>query len=191
MSNDAADEQHGTEQLPLHQAAVVAACARAFIEWIGPILTETAGAPESRLIQAYEDSGQPSVVAKIGSIVAGTYTVNRTKGKFEVADEQAVDRWAKEHGGMEVIRRRMPSWEKALLNSVRQTDTGEIVDTRSGEVVPGLVYVPGGRSNGRVTFTWADSGEGKKQLLNAWRSGQLNPLLDGLLALPAPPADAA
>lgn len=191
MSNDVADEQHGTDeqQPPLNEAAVLAACARLFGEWIAPILSGVTDAPEARLIEAFEESGQSSVVAKVGALDAGTYTVSRSRGKFEVADEKAVDQWAEDHEGMEVIIRRRPAWEKALLQFAKQTPTGEIVDTRTGEVIPGLRYVPGGRPTGNVRWTWADGGKGRDALLEAWRRGDLDDILGGRLALPAPPSN--
>ncbi|MFG2986144.1 hypothetical protein ACGFYQ_33665 [Streptomyces sp. NPDC048258] len=191
MSNDIADEQQAEQPapMPLDRVALAAALARLFSEEIGPAIDERMSAPVERLIEAYEKSGQPGVVARIGDRVAGKYTVNVTHPKYTVEDGKALDDYAATHEGLEVILRRNPTWEKALLKHVAQTDSGEIVDTRTGEVVPGLKYVPGGRPNGQITFTWADGGAGRKALMQAWQRGELNDLLDELpMLMPAPTA---
>lgn len=185
MPNDAA-EQHTQPALPLDQLALMAAFARLLAEDIGPAIQAKMDAVQPQLIEAYATGGQNGVVAKVGHLVAAKYTVNVTRPKIEVADEKALDAYAAAHGAEQVIIRRDPVWEKALLKATKyDPQTGIFVDSRSGEVIPGLKYIPGGRPNGNITHTWADGGVGREVLLEAWKSGQYRHLFDDVPMLTA------
>lgn len=181
-----ATEPHDQPAMPMEDVALIAAFARLFAEEIGPAIQARMDDLNPRLIEAYEQSGQNGIVAKVGDLVAAKYTVNVTRPRVEVGDEEAFDVYAENHGGQQAIIRRDPVWEKALLKSVQyDSETGVFVDPRTGEVVPGLKYVPGGRATGNITHTWADRGVGRQILRDAWASGQFRHLFADVLELTA------
>ncbi|MGW3628370.1 hypothetical protein [Streptomyces sp. NPDC000880] len=191
-NDDAADEQQAQEPapMPLDKVALVAALARLHDEQVGKLVRERMKSPTSLLVEAYEKSGQPGVVAKASGQVAGRYTVNTTKPRIVVDDEKLLDAYAEAHGGLQVVIQRDPVWEAALLKYAKKDPgTGLIVDTRNGEVVPGLKHVAGGDPTGSVTFTWADGDAGRKALLDAWQRGDFDDLLEEMpMLMPARPA---
>ncbi|MEV7512100.1 hypothetical protein AB0O57_29500 [Streptomyces sp. NPDC091201] len=181
-----ATEQHDPSDVPLNDLALIAALARLIAEEIGPAIQARMDALNPRLVAAYENGGQNGVVAKVGDQVAARFTVNVTRPKIEVGDEVAFDAYAAAHGGEKAIIQRDPVWEKALLKAVRyDPETKVFVDSRTGEMVPGLKYVPGGRANGNITHTWADAGVGRQLLHDALRSGQFRHLFTDVLELTA------
>ncbi|MFI1532166.1 hypothetical protein [Streptomyces griseus] len=199
MVQEAADgtEQTEQDQVPIDLVGLVGALARLAHGQATATLQPHVDDPKARLVKAFETGGQPGVVVKVGDEIVGRYTVNLTKGKFAVDpdNEEKLNAYADDHGGMEVVIRRNPTWEKGLLNAARRVkDSDDIIDSRTGEVVPGLKYVPGGRPTGGVTFTWEGETAGQETLMRAWQSGALNHLLQHvpeLVAGPQQPAENA
>jgi hypothetical protein len=183
MSNDAAGNGTGAaqpEELSVAEAGLVGALARLAHAQSKGILGPLMDTPGTRLVEAFEKDGQPGVVVKVGDEVVGKYTVNVVKPKIVVdqENESALDAYAEEHGGIEVVIRRNPTWEAALLKfAKRDKESGQIVDTRTGEVIPGLKYETGGQPTGTVTFTWDKTTGGDATLLEAWQRGDFDHLL--------------
>lgn len=185
MSNDVAGDGTQAQQpaeLTIAEVALVGALARLAHaqskDVLGPLMDD----PNARLIDAYDKSAQPGVVVKVGNEVVGKYTVNVVQPKIVVdpAKEKELDAYAEEHGGIEVVIRRNPTWQASLLKfAKRDEETGQIIDTRTGEVVPGLKYEAGGQATGAVTFTWEKKTGGPTSLLHAWQRGDFNHLLGG------------
>lgn len=196
MVQEAAD---GTPQdeTPIDVVGLVGALARLAKERTTATLKPHLDDPTARLVEAFETSGQPGVVVRAAGETVGRYTVNTTKAKFVVDpdNEAALDEYAEAHGGIEVIIRRNPTWEKALLEHARRVEgSDDIIDERTGEIVPGLKFVPGGNATGTVTFTWEGKTAGQAALQRIWQSGALDYLLKDVPALasgrPAPAENA-
>ncbi|MFB6700291.1 hypothetical protein [Streptomyces rubiginosohelvolus] len=190
MTQDAADGTQHTEQdeMPIDIVALVGALARLAHGQTTATLAPLVDDPTARLLKAFESSGHTSSVVKVNGEIVGRYTVNLTRGKFVVDpdNETELNKYADDHGGTEVIVRRNPTWEKALLNHARRVEgSDEIIDSRTGEVVPGLKYVPGGQPTGNVTFTWEGKTAGQNTLLAEWKSGALDHLVKHVPALVA------
>ncbi|MFJ2745292.1 hypothetical protein ACIO3O_37175 [Streptomyces sp. NPDC087440] len=188
MSIDGTPDEQLQNEEPLTQVGLLGALARLANERTTSVFTPHLDAPKARLVKAYAEDGQPGVVVKVGGEVVGKYTVNTSKPKIVVDEEneEALDAYAEQHEGIEVIIRRNPVWEEALLkHCTRDDETGEIVDTRTGEVVPGLKYESGGKATGNITFTWAEKEVGRNRLLQAWQRGELDHMLTGVPELMA------
>ncbi|MFI6142347.1 hypothetical protein ACIBCC_29670 [Streptomyces griseus] len=196
MVQEAADGTQQTEQdqVPIDLVGLIGACARLAQAQTTATLRPHVDDPKARLVEAFETTGSPGVVVKVGDQIVARYTVDLTKGKFVVDpdNEKALNAYADAHSGMEVIIRRNPTWEKGLLNAARRVkDSDDIIDSRTGEVVPGLKFVPGGRPTGNVTFTWEGKETGQEILRRAWASGELRHLLQDVPELGAGPEQPA
>jgi hypothetical protein len=181
MSNDVGDDTQGEQnELSLEDIGLIGALARLASAQSAGFLKPLVDDPTMRLVDAFDKGGQPGLVVKVGDEIVGRYTTNLTQPKVVVdpENEKALDQYAEEHSGIEVIIRRNPTWEAALLKFARHDEeTGEIIDSRTGEVIPGLKYDRGGRPTGGVTFTWEQKDIGANRLLRAWQSGAFDHLL--------------
>lgn len=197
MANDAAAEEVQAEQPAepsLSDIGLVGALARLLDEqMVKKQIKPRIDGPKVPLLKAYE-SGQSELVVRIGDDLIGRYKVNVAQPKVVVDpdNEEALNEYADEHGGIEVIIRRNPKWEEALLKYAEyDEDTGQIVDTRTGETVRGLKYDKGGNPTGSVTWTWEQKDVGRKRLARHYREGHLNHLLQETPELMAGPRPAA
>ncbi|MFC9280942.1 hypothetical protein [Streptomyces collinus] len=198
MANDAAAEatQAGQQAEPsLSDVGLVGALARLLDEHlVKREIKPRIDGPKVPLLKAFE-SGQSELVVKIGDDLIGRYRVNIAQPKVVVDtdNEAALNAYADEHGGIEVIIRRNPKWEEALLRFAEyDEDTGLIIDTRTGEPVPGLKYEKGGEPTGSLTWTWEQKDVGKKRLMRHYQDGALDHLLTEtpeLMAGPRPTAE--
>jgi hypothetical protein len=197
MPNDAVtDPQHAEQpaELPLADMGLIGALARLLDERLTKIVQPRKDAPKVPLLKAYDD-GQSELVVKVGDDVIGRYKVNTVQPKIVVDpdNEAALDEFAEDHGGMEAVIRRNPTWESALLKFAEyDEDSGLIIDSRSGEVVPGLKYVKGGGPTGSLTWTWERKDVGRKRLMRHYQTGALDHLLQEtpeLMAGPSLPAE--
>ncbi|MGW4086992.1 hypothetical protein ACWEGS_28570 [Streptomyces sp. NPDC004822] len=184
MSNDVADSAQADEKapaLPLTTLALIGAVARAMTEHQAAVIAPKVNAPKEHLVAEFLSRKQPTLHVEVGGEEVGHYKVNLTKDRFEVADEKAFDAYAEDKGEYDVLIVRRPSFEKAVLaHAQRDPETGTIFDSRSGEVIPGIKFVPGGKPTGTVTWTWKTFKKqpiGKAVLLAALRRGELNDLL--------------
>ncbi|MFJ2225512.1 hypothetical protein ACIOFY_36420 [Streptomyces anulatus] len=196
MVQEAANGTQQTEQdqVPIDLMGLIGACARLAQARTTATLKPHVEDPKARLVQAFETNGSPGVVVKVGDQIVARYTVDLTKAKFVVDtdNEEALNAYADAHSGTEVIIRRNPTWEKGLLNAARRVKgSDDIIDSRTGEVVPGLKYVPGGHPTGNVTFTWEGKEAGQEILMRAWASGELRHLLQNVPELAAGPEQPA
>ncbi len=197
MANDAAAEETQAEQSAgpsLSDIGLVGALARLLDEqMVKKEIKPRIDGPKVPLLKAYE-AGQSELVVRIGDDLIGRYKVNVAQPKVVVDpdNEAALNEYADEHGGIEVIIRRNPKWEEALLRFAEyDEDTGLIIDTRTGEPVPGLKYEKGGDPTGSLTWTWEQKDVGKKRLMRHYQEGTLNHLLTDTPELMAGPRPAA
>ncbi|MET7575544.1 hypothetical protein ABZT04_44950 [Streptomyces sp. NPDC005492] len=196
MANGATEETRAGQSVepPLSEVGLVGALARLLNERTARIIKPRVDAPKARLIKAYE-GGQSELVVRVGDDVIGRYKVNVAQPKVVVDpdNEDALNAYADEHGGTEVVIRRNAKWEEALLKYAEyDEETGKIVDSRTGEFVPGLKYEKGGEPTGSLTFTWEQKDVGRKRLMRHYQDGTLNHLLGEtpeLMAGPRPAAD--
>ncbi|MFJ7004167.1 hypothetical protein ACIQWY_29680 [Streptomyces albidoflavus] len=184
MSHNVADDTAQSEepQEPtLVSLGLIGALAQAMAEHQATVIGPRKDAPKEQLVNGFAQSMQSDLVVQIGGQEIGRYKVNLSRDKFVVADEEQFDAYAEEKGEVVVTVSRTPAWEKAVLSHAEiDPDTGEIFDSRSGEVIPGLKFVPGGKPTGTVTWTWKSRKKvpvGKEALLAAWRRGELDDLL--------------
>ncbi|MFF8789247.1 hypothetical protein [Streptomyces sp. NPDC015125] len=199
MANDVAEESQADQPaaLPLSDIGLVGALARLLDErMVKKEIKPRIDGPKVPLLKAYE-TGQSELVVRIGDDLIGRYRVNIAQPKVvvDVDNEAALNEYADEHGGVEVIIRRNPKWEEALLRFAEyDEDTGLIIDTRTGEAVPGLKYEKGGDPTGSLTWTWEQKDVGRKRLMRHYQEGALDHLLaeaPELMAGPRPTAEDA
>ncbi|MFF7169636.1 hypothetical protein [Streptomyces pseudovenezuelae] len=182
MANDAAEgtQAEQPDGPTLSDIGLVGALARLLDEqMVKKEIKPRIDGPKIPLLKAYE-TGQSELVVRIGDDLIGRYRVNIAQPKVAVDpdNEEALNQYADEHGGIEVIIRRNPTWEQALLAHAKyDEDTGLIVDTRTGEAVPGLKYEKGGDPTGSLTWTWEQKDVGRKRLMRHYQDGALNHLL--------------
>ncbi|MEW1700127.1 hypothetical protein [Streptomyces sp. NPDC091278] len=181
---------NGTGQTPdlsLGDAALVSAFAKLFKLRVTPRIGEKADTVKGPLLAAYADpdSGIKSVDVKVGGVAVATHTVIVSKDSYEVADEDAFTAFAEERGEVEVIIRARPAFRNGMLSrAVHDKATGTVVHKDTGEVIPGLRCIPGGVPTGSFTTTWKEGGQAL--LEEAYTSGQLHGVLNGVPMLPAP-----
>ncbi|WP_030777701.1 hypothetical protein [Streptomyces sp. NRRL S-920] len=187
MSYEDAD-QTPVPALSLGDAALLSVFAKVFKESVVPAIDEKIAAVKVPLLAAYDDpdSSTKSVDAKVNGVAVATHTVAFSRDKYDVSDEDAFTEFAEEHGEVEVIIRARPAFRTAMLKrATYDKATGDIVDKLTGEVIPGVVRIPGGKPTGTITTTWKDGG--KEALMEAFYAGDLDGLLRGVPMLPAAP----
>ncbi|MGW2550142.1 hypothetical protein [Streptomyces sp. NPDC001635] len=184
MSNDAAGDGTQAEtaiELSLSDLGLIGAVASAMEEHQKDVIQPKKDAPKDLLLEGFIKSKQSDLVVEIGGEQVGTYKVATTNDKFVIDDEKAFDKYAEEKGEVDIVFVRRASFDKAILGAARRhPETGEIFDSRTGEVIPGLKFVPGGKPTGTVRWTWKTfKGQpvGKAALLAAYRRGDLNHIL--------------
>lgn len=187
MSYDTVDETP-EPALSLGDAALLSVFAKLFKEHVVPAVDEKIAAVKGPLLTAYDnpDSSTKSVDAKVNGIAVATHTVAISKDKYVVGDADVFNAFAEERGEVEVIIQARPAFRDAVLKRAKYDKaTGEIVDKTTGEVIPGITRIPGGRPTGTVSLTWKDGGQ--EAVMEAFHKGQLDGLLRGVPMLPAAP----
>ncbi|MDI3102012.1 hypothetical protein QJ054_33800 [Streptomyces sp. AN-3] len=183
MSNDVTDGTQAEEPktLPLTTLGLIGAVARAMEEHQKDVITPRKDAPKEPLVDAFDKEQRSDLVIKVGGEEVGRYKVATTNDRFEVEDEAAFDAFAESKGQIDIIIVRKPAWEKTVLkHAQRDPETGTIFDSRTGEVIPGLKFVPGGKPTGTVIWTWKKfKGHpiGRDVLIAAYKHGALNEYL--------------
>lgn len=143
---------------------------------------------KSPLLAAYDDpeSSTKSIDAKVHGVAVATHTVAISKDKYVVGDEEAFNAYAEDHGEVEVIIQARPAFRDKMLKLAKYDKaTGAIVDKTTGEMIPGITRIPGGKPTGSVTLRWKEGGQ--ETVLEAFRKGELDGLLRGVPMLPAAP----
>lgn len=184
MSNDVAEDA-GQDEKPdgpsLRRLAIIGAVARAATEHQKAEIAPRENAPREALLAAFESSRQPTLVVDIDGQEVGQYTVGLTKPTFEIGDPAAFQAFAEEKNEFDIVFTPKPSFVKAMLaRACRNPETGAIFDKETGEEIPGLRYVPGGKPTGTVRWTWKTfrgQDVGKNALMAALRSGRLHEYL--------------
>ncbi|MFG2141811.1 hypothetical protein [Streptomyces sp. NPDC048650] len=184
MSYDDAD-QTPEPVLALGDAALLSVFAKLFKEHVIPAIDEKIAAVKSPLLTAYDGpTGQGRVDAKVNGITVATHTVAISKDKYVIGDEDVFNEFAEEKGEAEAIIQARPSFRDAMLKRAKfDKDTGVIVDKLTGEVIPGITRIPGGKPTGSVTLSWKEGGQ--DAVMEAYQKGQLDGLLHGVPMLPA------
>ncbi|MFF4543589.1 hypothetical protein ACFY1J_04990 [Streptomyces sp. NPDC001406] len=197
MANDAVEDNKAEQSadLPLSDVGLVGALARLLDEqMVKKVIKPRIDAPKVPLLKAYK-GGQSELVVQIGGDVIGRYKVNLAQPRIVVDEdnEAALNEYADKHGGTKVVITRDETWEKSLLQFAEyDEDSGLIIDSRTGEVVPGLKYEQGGQPTGSLTWTWERKDVGRKRLMRHYQEGDLNYLLKEapeLMAGPRPNAE--
>jgi hypothetical protein len=181
MPHDVTDGATAEESAPtqsLTTLGLIGALARAMTEHQTATIAPKVNAPKDPLVQAFLERKQSDLFITVGGEEIGHYKVNKTRDRFEIDDEAAFDEYAEDKGEYDVVIVRKKSFETAVLqHAQRDPETGAIFDSRSGELIPGLKFVPGGKPTGTVTWTWKTFKKqpiGKAALLAAYRRGDLN-----------------
>lgn len=196
MANDAAEDTQAEQpsEPSLSDVGLIGALARLLDErLVKQEIKPRIDAPKVPLLKAYK-GGQSELVVQIDGDIIGRYKVNVAQPRIVVDEdnETALNAYADKHGGTKVTITRDPTWEKALLEFAKyDEDTGLIIDTRTGEVVPGLKYEKGGQPTGSLTWSWEKKDVGKKRLMRHYQDGALDHLLAETPALMARPRPAA
>ncbi|MFI8206700.1 hypothetical protein [Streptomyces sp. NPDC085937] len=183
MSHDVTEDTQSEEPqgIPLSTLALVGALARAMEEHQQKVIKPRKDAPRDPLVEDFQATKRPELVVEVGGEKVGHYKVNTTKDRFEVADAAAFEAYAEEKDEIDIVIVPKPAFVNAVLaHAQRDPETGTIFDSRTGEVVPGIKFVPGGKPTGTVTWTWnKHKGQpiGKAVLLAAYRRGELNEYL--------------
>ncbi|MFD9394961.1 hypothetical protein ACFWBB_30810 [Streptomyces sp. NPDC060000] len=180
MSNDVAEDPAEGQQSSapsLRKLAVIGAVARAMVEHQKAKIQPREDAPREALTKAFETSKQPTLVVDIDGEEVGKYTVGVTKDTFQIGDPAAFEKFAEQNGELDIVIAPKPSFVKAMLARARRNpETGAIFDSQTGEEIPGVTFVPGGKPNGSVRWTWKTfrgQDTGKDVLMAALRSGRL------------------
>ncbi|MFK0279568.1 hypothetical protein ACIQVL_03705 [Streptomyces sp. NPDC090499] len=199
MSNDVADDTQSAEgpvEIPLQSLGLVGAIARAMETHQKDVIKPKKDAPLKRLVGGYIKTKQPNLVVMVNGQEVGHYKVNTTNDRFEISDQGAFDKYAEDKDELDIVITAKPAFVDAMLKrAVRDAKTGLIVDSETGEVIPGLAFVSGGQPTGTLTWTWKKHrgrNVGMDFLLAAYRSGQLDDLLQEwpeLMAGSTPAAD--
>ncbi|MFD5856022.1 hypothetical protein [Streptomyces chartreusis] len=184
MSNDVAEgpaddaEPSGPS---LQRLALIGAVARAATEHQKAQIQPREEAPREALAAAFEKSKQPTLMVDIDGEDIGHYTVGVTKDAFQIGDPDAFEKFAEQKGEIDIVITPKPAFVKAILARARRNpETGAIFDSQSGEEIPGVTFVRGGKPTGTVRWTWKTfRGQpvGKEVLMAALRSGRLNEYL--------------
>lgn len=173
--------------LSLGDAALLSVFAKLFREHVVPAIDEKIAAVKGPLLTAYDSPESTSRVdAKVNGITVATHTVAISKDKYVVDDADVFNAFAEEHDEVEVIIQARPAFRDKMLKLAKYDKaTDSIVDKLTGEVIPGLKRIPGGKPTGSVSLSWKDGGQ--EAVMEAYEKGQLDGLLRGVPMLPAAP----
>ena len=186
----AAENPNEAPPRSLGELALIAAATRVVKERVTPHFTANDADAKAALIAAYLGSdGTRSVQAKVDGVPVATLTVSVPKPKFTVSDPDQFLTYADEQGETEIIVRPKPKFQEAVLKrAVLDEETGQVVDKRTGEVIPGVTRIPGGQPS-QASLTWND--DGFERLERAMKDGSLRHILGGMPQLPPPHSDDA
>ncbi|NGO67873.1 hypothetical protein [Streptomyces boncukensis] len=173
--------------LSLGDAALLSVFAKLFKEHVVPAIDEKIAAVKGPLLDAYDGPDSTSRVdAKVNGTAVATHTVAISKDKYVVDDEEAFTAFAEDRDEAEVIIQARPAFRDAMLKrAAYDKDSGAIVDKVTGEVIPGVKRIPGGKPTGSVALRWKEGGQ--EAVLEAFHKGQLDDLLRGVPMLPSAP----
>ncbi|GAA2439017.1 hypothetical protein [Streptomyces glaucus] len=183
MSHDVADDTPGEEttETPLTVLGLIGALARAMEGHQKAVIQPKKDAPKDPLVESFMRDKRTDLVVEVGGQKVGHYKVNTTNDRFVVADQNKFDEYAERNGEVDVIVTAKPAFVTACLtHAVRNPETGTIFDSRTGEEIPGLEFVPGGKPTGTVTWTWnkhKGRNIGLEVLIAAYRRHELDKYL--------------
>ncbi|MFD9190436.1 hypothetical protein ACFWCA_19660 [Streptomyces phaeochromogenes] len=198
MSNDVADNAQPDEpaEASLADLGRVGALARLLEERMKPVIGPKKDAAKLPLLKGFAgESKQSDLIVQIDGRPVGRYKVALTQPRFVIDPDNsaAFDEYAEQLGEVDVIVTPKPSFVTAMCKRAElDPETGDVFDSETGEIIPGLKFLPGGEPTGVVSFTWETFKKrpvGKEALLAAHQRGDLNHLLretPELMAGPAP-----
>lgn len=145
-----------------------------------------------QLLEIYDAIGSKQFVVKLpdGEKVA-TFTIHEPKSTDQV-DDEALIQWLEDNGyDDQVLTRTIPEKvipaheEKAIktgvLGAIGATLTSEgVYVTPHGEVIEGIERVPAERPK-RFAVKYEEGNEGRRKVIQAWRNGELNHLVEGTI----------
>ncbi|MFB6630054.1 hypothetical protein ACFCWY_09170 [Streptomyces sp. NPDC056362] len=184
MSNDATDgitPEQAPQGISLQTLGLAGAVARLIDEHHESVVGPKKDAPKDALVKGFAEEKRTGLVVEIDGQEVGRYTVNTSKAKFAVTDQDAFLAFAEERDEVDYVTVPKKSFVNALLKRARRDpETGIVFDSGTGEPLPGVSFVPGGEATGNVTWTWTTfQGEqvGKEVVYAAGRNGRLKALL--------------
>ncbi|MFE7072539.1 hypothetical protein ACFU96_20910 [Streptomyces sp. NPDC057620] len=203
MSNGVADsaQPDETAEISLAELGLVGALARLLDEQMKPIIGLKKDAAKGPLLKGFAgENKQSDLFVQIDGKPVGSYKVALTQPRFVIDPDNsaAFNEYAEERREVDIIVTPKPSFVAAMCERAElDPETGDIFDSETGEIIPGLKFLQGGEPTGNVSFTWATYKKrpvGKQALLAAHRRGVLNYLLQEapeLMAGPEPAAETA
>lgn len=84
--------------------------------------------------------------------VIGTVSVSARAAGAVVTDENAFTQWVADHASTEVVTSVRPAYKKLVLGRLKDTDDG-VIDTATGEIVPGVEFGDPGRPYASVRIS--------------------------------------
>lgn len=128
---------------------------------------------KAELLAAFHDLGVKSVAVALpdGTPVA-TVTLNQPQPK-PIVDEHSQLEWVRENHPSEVTEVVRGSFKTALDKRLKVVGD-QVIDTRTGEVVPWATVRPAGEPR---SFTLRYTADGREAIAQAWREGRMS--IDG------------
>lgn len=140
-----------------------------------------------QLFEIYQLTGSKSFVVKLpdGEKVA-TFTINEPKPREEV-DEERLIAWLEENGYEDqILTKQVPAHEVKTIKTgvlgaigAELTKEGHYV-TPMGEIVEGIHQAPAVTPTS-FTVRYEGGNQGRQRVINAWRAGELNHLVEGTI----------
>lgn len=144
------------------------------------------------LLEKFEEEGTKSFTVTLpNGEKVGQVTLPESKPSDDVVDPASLFEWAEPQGGIKVdvipaqaerVEKRIDyAWLDGKIKNSIPGDGGDLIDSETGEVIPGVKRTPGGI---KPSFTITFAKDGREKLATAYRRGELNELVNGTV-LPA------
>jgi hypothetical protein len=160
---------------------------KAYADALGDFLKEARDEHLEQLLTRYEEEGTKSFDIRLpDNTKIGAITLPQGKPADKTVDEAALFEWAEENGGVDVetipavaareVKKVRASWLAAKIKTAIEGDGGELTDVETGEIIPGILRVPG-KAPSSFTVTYAPGG--REKIATAYVRGLLNDLAAG------------
>gem|GEM_PF-1258990 len=169
---------------------------KAYADALGDFLKEARDEHLEALLARYEEENTKSWDVKLpDNTKIGAITLPQGKPTDKTVDEAALFEWAEENGGIDVetipavaareVKKVRASWLAAKIKTAIEGDGGELTDVETGEIIPGILRVPG-KAPSSFTVTYAPGG--REKIATAYVRGLLNDLAAGTVLPQIEPA---
>jgi len=169
---------------------------KAYADALGDFLKEARDEHLEQLLTRYEEEGTKSFDIRLpDNTKIGAITLPQGKPADKTVDEAALFEWAEENGGIDIetipavaareVKKVRASWLAAKIKSAIEGDGGELTDVETGEIIPGILRVPG-KAPSSFTVTYAPGG--REKIATAYVRGLLNDLAAGTVLPQIEPA---